>query len=165
VTRPSRTLNPWTLAALTGALLGGACTKEPPAPASAPVAQGAPAPTPSPASGGEEVAEAEETEDAASPEGTEPTAEAVPEATPASFQVGQARNEVMRLFAGCAERKLFVPGGNGALYVEVYQPKASEPCIERLGKRQFTIRGGELFRITDGLMPESEGAAPPQEGL
>ncbi|SEU24920.1 hypothetical protein [Stigmatella erecta] len=164
MTQTLRTLNPWTLAALTGALLGGACTKEPaPAPAEAP--QRASAEPSSPAPGGEAAPGAEADEAPTPSEGAEPSGEAAVPAAPESFQVGQQRNEVMRLFAGCAERKIFMPGGNGALYVEVYQPKPSEECFERLGKRQFTIRGGELFRITDGLMPESNGGPPPGEGL
>ncbi|WP_225410329.1 hypothetical protein [Stigmatella hybrida] len=164
MTRTHRTLNPWTLAALMGALLGGACSKEP-APASAEAPPGAPSPTSSPAPGGEAAPEAEEAADPTPPEAPAPTGEAPPPATPESFQVGQQRNEVMRLFAGCGERKILVPGGHGALYVEVYQPKPTEECFERLGKRQFTIRGGTLLRITDGLIVESDSVPPPREGL
>jgi hypothetical protein len=154
-----------TVAALTGALLVGACTKEPApaAPAEAPP-RASPAEAPqAPREEAESLAGAEEA--TPSEEEAAPAGEAPPAATPDSFQVGQQRDEVMRLFAGCAERKILLPGGNGALYVEVYQPRPDETCFERLGKRQFTIRGGELFRITDGLMPEPPASPPPGEGF
>jgi hypothetical protein len=84
----------------------------------------------------------------------------VEDATPPEFKLGQPRPEVMRLFGSCAERRVFEPPGPGRLYVEVYQPKETEACLKRLGERQFTIRGGELFKITPGLIPKP----PPSTG-
>ncbi|MDC0713054.1 hypothetical protein POL68_31620 [Stigmatella sp. ncwal1] len=159
-----RTLTRWKVAVLTGALLGGACSKEPAsAPAEAPRAAPAGAPT-SPAPQGQADSEAE-AEASASPETPAPAPKAGGAQGPDDFKEGQSRDEVMALFGDCAERKIFLPGGNGALYVEVYQPKDSEECYERLGKRQFTIRGGELFRVTDGLIARQEApSSPPPEG-
>ncbi|EAU69106.1 hypothetical protein STIAU_8640 [Stigmatella aurantiaca DW4/3-1] len=149
-----------------GAVLGGACSKEPaPAPAKAPQAAPAKAPT-QPAPGGQAEPDAEaEAEASPSPEAPAPSATAAGAQGPEDFKEGQSRDEVMALFGDCAERKIFLPGGNGALYVEVYQPKDSEECYQRLGKRQFTIRGGELFRLTDGLIARPEASTtPPPEG-
>jgi hypothetical protein len=137
------------VAALAGALLWGACSKEQaPAPAPAPKAQPrqeeAPAqPAPEP--------EAEATP----PPSEEPQAAAPEEdnGPPPEFKVGQTRDEVMSLFGGCAERRAFVPPGPGRLYAEVYQAKEDERCRKRLGERHFTIRGGSLYEITPGLIP------------
>jgi outer membrane biosynthesis protein TonB len=137
----------WKVAALAGALLWGACSKEPapaPAPAPKPVTQAAtPAPEP------EAEPEAEEPAPAAQPE-PEPV---VDTGEPPEFKIGQTRSEVMRLFGNCAERRAFVPAAPGALYVEIYQPKATEACVKRLGERHFTIRGGELYKIEPGIFP------------
>jgi hypothetical protein len=151
----------WRAAALAGALLWGACSKEPaPAPAPAPEPKPeAQAPAPEP------VAEPE-------PEPEEPptTAEAPPPVEdtgePPEFKIGQSRAEVMHLFGNCAERKVFLPPAPGALYVEIYQPKEDEACRKRLGERQFTIRGDVLHQITPGLIPEPSGTyEPPPDGV
>lgn len=135
----------WPLAALAGVLLGGACSKEPasavPAPASQPAQ--APAPAEEPAASPEEESE----------EPSQKPQAAAEEAGPPEFTVGQKREEVVRLFGDCAERIAFEPPGPNKLYVEIYQAKNTEACKERLGQRQFTIRGGELYQITPGWVP------------
>jgi hypothetical protein len=147
----------WRLAALAGALLWGACSKEPapaPAPASAPKPEQAPAPAEEPAATPEPEGSPEESQ-AAAPEDTKP-----PE-----FTLGQSRAELMRLFGKCAERRAFAPGGPGKLYVEIYQAKNTEACLKHLGERHFTIRGGTLFRITPGLIPPEPPPKEPPEGV
>jgi hypothetical protein len=134
---------------LGGALLWGACSKEP-APQAAPAAQPEQAPKPA-----EEAAAEPESEEApsAKPQAAAP-AQAEEDATPREFKEGQSRSEVMKLFGNCAERKAFIPPGPKSLYVEVYQPKNTELCKKRLGERRFTIRGGKLQQITPGMIPE-----------
>ncbi|WP_224247089.1 hypothetical protein [Hyalangium gracile] len=148
----------WRVAALAGALLWGACSKES-APAPEPAApqpakvEAAPEPAPAP------EAEAEPSEE---PQAAAPTED---EGPPPEFKLGQTREEVMSLFGDCAERKVFVPPGPGALYVEVYQAKDIEVCRKRLGERQFTIRGGTLHQITPGLIPPDPPSKEPPEGV
>jgi hypothetical protein len=131
---------------LGGALLWGACSKEP-APKEAPAAQPAKDSQPAgkPAGTPEDPAEAPSEESQAA-------APAVEEAPP-EFKIGQSRDEVMKLFAKCGERKAFMPPGPKTLYVEIFQPKNTEECKKRLGERRFTIRGGELVQITPGMIP------------
>ena len=146
----------WRVLALGGALLLGACSKKEKAPSeAAPADQSAQAPKPAeqPAASPEAAAGAPSKAQAATP--------AEDDATPREFKVGQSRDEVMRLFGNCAERKAFVPPAPKSLYVEVYQAKDTEVCKKRLGERQFTIRGGELFKITPGLIPPP----PPSTGM
>jgi hypothetical protein len=141
-------MKPWKAAALAGALLWGACSQEPaPTPT--------PAPRPAPQAAAPEVEpEAEpEAEEPAPAEEPEPTAEAAGTGAPPEFKLGQTREEVLALFGDCAVRREFVPPGPGSLYVEIYQAKDTEACRKRLGERHFSIRGGELHRITPGLLP------------
>jgi hypothetical protein len=158
-----RLMTTWRAAALTGALLLGACSKEP-APAQAP----APKPTPAakePAADSEPAAEPEAEAEAQAPEAAaQPTPEPVapPTGEPPQFKVGMKRDEVMRLFSGCAERKLFIPPGPGALYVEIYQAREDEACIKWLGDRHFLIRGDALHSISPGRMPEPKYVPPPE---
>jgi len=70
----------------------------------------------------------------------------------------------MRLLGDCAERRFFEPPGPGKLYVEIYQPKNEPACLERLGERQFMIRGGLLHQITPGLIPPEPPPREPPEG-
>lgn len=145
---------------LGGALLWGACSKEP-APEATPAAQPEQAPKPA-----EEAAAAEpESEEAPSeePQAAAP-AQAEEDATPREFKEGQSRSEVMKLFGNCAERKAFIPPAPKSLYVEVYQPKNTEVCKKRLGERRFTIRGGKLHQITPGMIPEFIPPPPPPPG-
>ncbi|HYH94325.1 hypothetical protein [Hyalangium sp.] len=148
----------WKLALLSGALLVGACSKKEPAPApetaSAPKPEQAPAP-------------AEESATTPEPSGSPEEAEAVApdDGKPPEFTLGQSRAELMRLFGSCAERRAFEPPGPGKLYVEIYQAKDTEACRKRLGERQFTIRGGTLFRITPGLIPPEPPPKEPPEGV
>jgi hypothetical protein len=150
----------WRVAALAGALLWGACSKEP-APAqepAAPEAAQAPKPAAAPsAEPGEDTAEtpSQEESQAAAPSG----GSAQPE-----FKLGQRREEVMRLFGDCAERRVFEPPGPGKLYVEIYQAKDDAACRQRLGERQFMIRGGLLHQITPGLIPPEPPPQEPPEG-
>lgn len=147
----------WRMAALSGALLWGACSKEPaPAPA-APAAEPAQAPKPA----GEAAAESEAQAEAPSKESE---AKAEDDSTPPEFTLGQRRDEVMKLFKDCAERRYFEPPGPGKLYVEIYQPKDTEACKQRLGERQFMIRGGLLHQITPGLIPPEPPRSEPPEG-
>lgn len=146
----------WRVVVLGGALLWGACFKEKAPAEAAPAAQPAQAPKPAgqPSAAPEAEAEAPSKEsNAAAPAEEE-------DATPREFKVGQSRDEVMQLFGKCAERKAFVPPGPKNLYVEIYQAKNTEVCKKRLGERQFTIRGGQLFQITPGLIPPP----PPSTG-
>lgn len=146
----------WSLAALSGALLWGACSKDKeqaPAPA-APTAQPAQAPKPA-------------AEPAAEPEAEAPSQEpeaAQDDGTPPEFTLGQSRDELMKLFKDCAERRYFEPPGPGKLYVEIFQAKDSEACKKRLGERQFMIRGGRLHQITPGLIPPEPPSSAPPEG-
>jgi hypothetical protein len=148
------------VAALAGALLWGACSKEP-APTEAPAAA-------QPAQASKPAAEpdAQPDEDTAEAPSQEPQAEAapVPDGAKPEFQVGQNREEVMRLLGACAERRFFEPPGPGKLYVEIYQPKNEKACLERLGERQFMIRGGLLHKITPGLIPPEPPPREPPEG-
>jgi hypothetical protein len=149
----------WRVAALAGALLWGACSKEP-APAQAPAA---PAPAQAPKPAGQPSAQPEEA--TAETPTQEPQAAAPAEdSAPPEFKVGQRREEVMRLFGDCAERRSFVPPGPGKLYVEIYQAKDTPACRERLGERQFLIRGGLLHQITPGLIPPEPPPQEPPEG-
>jgi hypothetical protein len=122
---------------------------------------------------GAEQETAPATEPASEPEAEAPAAEA--EAAPAApaepmadtgeppeFKVGQQRDEVMRLFGSCAERRVFIPPGPGSLYVEVYQAREDEACIKRLGDRHFLIKGGVLDNISPGRMPEPKYVPPPE---
>lgn len=145
----------WRMMALGGALLWGACSKEPAPAKDTPAAQPAQAPKPA-----EEPAAAPEAE--APSEEPQAAAPAEEDATPREFKIGQSREEVMKLFGNCAERKVFIPPGPKSLYVEIYQPKNTELCKKRLGERQFTIRGGELFKLTPGLIPPPP---PPTDGM
>jgi hypothetical protein len=145
----------WRMAALSGALLCGACSKEP-APAPAPSAQPEQAPKPAAEPAAPEQAQAE----APTPE-SEASAE---DAAPPEFKIGQRREEVMRLFGKCAERRAFEPPGPGKLYVEIYQAKDTEACVKRLGERHFLIRGGLLHQITPGLIPPEPPPREPPEG-
>jgi hypothetical protein len=153
----------WRVAALAGALLAGACSKEPapaPAPAARPtqVAQ-QPAPESEPEQAEEPEAQAPATPEAAE----EPAAPFVaPTGQPPEFKVGQSRDEVMRLFNGCAERRVFIPPGPSRLYVEIYQARSEEACIKWLGERHFLIRGDVLHNIYPGRMAEPR---PPPEGV
>src|SRR5687767_14084634 len=115
-----RLMTAWRVAALAGALLGGACSKEPaPAPAPAPKpTQAAPEPTSESEPAPEPEAEAAE---AVAAEPAAPPPPPAPTGTPPEFKLGMQRDEVMRLFSGCAERRVFMPPGPGRLYVEVYQ--------------------------------------------
>jgi hypothetical protein len=154
----------WTVAALAGALLWGACSKEQ-APAPAPVPKPAPVKVEAPAEPAPTSAP-----EASKPE-PEPEAEAPVEdnGPPPEFKVGQSRSEVMKLFGKCAERRAFEPPGPGRLYVEVYQPKLEEACKKRLGERHFMIVGGKLEKIIPGLIPpeppRTETEPPPPEGI
>lgn len=144
----------WRAAALAGALLWGACSKEP-APAQAP------APKPARAEASEDSA-TPESEAPETAENTESEPEVEDKGPPPEFKLGQSRSEVMNLFGNCAERREFIPAGPNSLYVEIYQAKDTEACRKRLGERHFTIRGGELYRITDGLIPPpAEYREPP----
>jgi hypothetical protein len=148
----------WRAAALAGALLCGACSKDKekapaPAPAAQPPAAKAEAPA-QPAQEPEAAPEPSEAPQAAAEEDSGP---------PPEFKIGQSRDEVMQRFGTCAVRRVFVPAGPGSLYVEVYQPKDTEACRKRLGERQFTIRGGSLYTLTPGLIPP-EAPREPQEG-
>lgn len=136
----------WRMVVIGGALLWGACSKEP-APKEAPAAQPAEdsQPAAKPAGTPEDTAEA--------PSGESQAAAPAEEAAPPEFKIGQKRGEVMTLFAQCAERKAFMPPGPKTLYVEIFQPKNTEECKKRLGERRFTIRGGELVQITPGMIP------------
>jgi hypothetical protein len=149
----------WKLAVLAGALLVGACSKKEPAPApaaaSASKAEQAPAPAGEPAT--------PESGSEASPE--EAQAAAPDDGKPPEFTLGQSRAELMQRFGNCAERRAFEPPGPGKLYVEIYQAKNTEACRKRLGERQFTIRGGTLFRITPGLIPPEPPPKEPPEGV
>ncbi|MDY7227654.1 hypothetical protein [Hyalangium rubrum] len=148
------------MAALAGALLCGACSKEP-APAPAPAAKPAPEaretePAPEPAAEAEPEAQAQAEEAA-------PAAPVADTGPAPEFKIGQHRDEVMRLFGNCAERRVFVPGGpNGAQYVEVYQAKEDEACIKRLGDRHFLIRGDFLHEISPGRMVPPSFEPPPE---
>lgn len=145
----------WRMVVLGGALLWGACSKERAPAEDAPATEPAQAPKPAeqPAAAPEAEAEAPSKESQAAPAEEE-------DDTPREFKVGQSRDEVMQLFGTCAERKAFIPPGPNNLYVEVFQPKNTEVCKKRLGERQFTIRGGQLFQITPGLIPPP----PPSTG-
>lgn len=145
----------WRMVALGGALLWGACSKEPAPSKAAPAAQPTQAPKPA-----EEPAAAPEASAEAPSEQGKAAAPAEDDATPQEFKIGQSRDEVMQRFGTCAERKAFIPPGPKNLYVEVYQAKNTEVCKKRLGERQFTIRGGELYKITPGLIPPP----PPSTG-
>lgn len=147
------------VAALAGALLWGACSKEQaPAPAPAPKAQPRKAEAPAqPAPEPEAAATPPPSEE---PQAAEPVEDNSP---PPEFKVGQTRDEVMRLFGNCAERRAFVPPAPGRLYVEIYQAKENEHCRKRLGERHFTIRGGELYQITPGLIPPEPPPRPTPE--
>ena len=148
----------WRVAALAGALLTGACSKEPaPAPAPAPSAKPAQASKPA----AEPSTESEEAQTEAPTQEPEAAAE---DSAPPEFKVGQSREEVMRLLGNCAERRAFEPPGPGKLYVEVYQAKDTEGCRQRLGERQFMIRGGLLHQITPGLIPPEPPPREPPEG-
>ncbi|HEX8706567.1 MAG TPA: hypothetical protein VF815_47480 [Myxococcaceae bacterium] len=155
-----RLMTAWRVAALAGALLWGACTKDP-----------APAPAPKPAQPAAEPAEAPEPAQEAEAEAPAAEAAVEPEAPPAprvdngerpEFKVGMDRDEVMKLFDGCAERRLFVPPGPNTLYVEVYQAIQDEACVKRLGERHFLIRGGLLHSIEPGRMAEPPSTPPPE---
>jgi hypothetical protein len=146
----------WRAAALAGALLLGACSKKEEAPAPAPAAT----PQPVKAEAPQEPAPEAEAEAAPSPEQPQAAAPAEDSGPPPELKVGQSREEVMQLLGNCAVRRVFVPAGPGSLYVEIYQAKDTEACRKRLGERQFTIRGGELFKITPGLIPPE----PPPHG-
>jgi hypothetical protein len=145
----------WRMVVLGGALLWGACSKEKAPAEPAPAAQPAQAPKPAeqPAAAPEAAAETPSEESKAA-------APAEDDATPQEFKAGQSREEVMRLFGNCAERKAFIPPGPKNLYVEIYQPKNTEVCKKRLGERQFTIKGGQLVQLTPGLIPPP----PPSTG-
>lgn len=147
----------WKLAALSGALLCGACSKGKEQAPAEPAAEPAQAPKPAAEPAAEPEAQAEapskEPEDAAEDDGTPP-----------EFTIGQRREEVMKLFKKCAERRFFEPPGPGKLYVEIYQPKDTEACKQRLGERQFMIVGGRLKQITPGLIPPEPPRQEPPEG-
>ncbi len=158
-----RLMKNWRVAALAGALLWGACSKEPapaPAPAPKPVAAAEPAPEPAQTEEAEAESEAPAEEAAAEPEA--PRAPRVDDGERPEFKVGQSRDDVMKLFDGCAERRVFIPPGPGSLYVEVYQAINDEACIKRLGDRHFLIRGGLLHSISPGRMPEPQYVPPPE---
>lgn len=155
-----RLMTSWRVAALAGALLWGACSKEPaptPAPAAKPSAAGEPASDSEPASEPEAEAEAQAPQAAA-----EPSAPMADTGEPPEFKVGQKRDEVMRLFGSCAERRIYIPPGPGSLYVEVYQAREDPACIKRLGERHFLIKGGVLDSISPGRMPEPKYVPPPE---
>jgi hypothetical protein len=159
-----RLMTTWRVAALAGALLWGACSKEPaptPAPAQKPV-QAAQEPAAEPEQAEEEVAEAEAPAEEAAAEPEAPRAPRVDDGERPEFKVGQNRDEVMKLFDGCAERRVFIPPGPKNLYVEVYQAINDEACIKRLGDRHFLIRGGVLHSITPGRMAEPQYVPPPE---
>jgi hypothetical protein len=145
----------WRMVVLGGALLWGACSKEKAPAETAPAAQPEQAPKP-----GEQPAAAPEAAAEAPSQESKAAAPAEDDATPQEFKVGQSRDEVMRLFGKCAERKAFVPPGPKNQYVEIYQPKNTEVCKKRLGERQFTIKGGKLLQFTPGLIPPP----PPSTG-
>jgi len=158
-----RLMSSWRLAALAGALLWGACSREQaPAPAPKPVqAAQAPAAEPAPAEEAEpEEAEAPAEQAAAEPAPAPPR---VDDGARPEFTVGQKRDEVMRLFDGCAERRVFIPPGPGTMYVEVYQAREDEACIKRLGDRHFLIRGDVLHSISPGRMPPPQYVQPPDD--
>jgi hypothetical protein len=145
-------MTPWRVAALAGALLWGACSKEP-APAKAP----APKPTVAakqPAPESEAAPEAEPEQPAGAAPEAAPPAPVVDTSKPPEFKLGQKREEVMALFGTCAERRVFIPPGPGTLYVEVYQAREDPACIKYLGDRHFLIKGGFLDSISPGRMPE-----------
>jgi hypothetical protein len=142
----------WRVAALAGALLWGACSKES-APAQAPASKpAAPAPKAekaAPAPAAEPEAAPQEEAKAERPQAAEPEQ---PSDAPPEFKIGQPRDQVMKLFGDCAERRAFRPAvPPDSLYVEIYQPKREERCLKRLGERRFTIRGDSLYEITPGL--------------
>jgi hypothetical protein len=149
----------WGVAALAGALLCGACSKEK-APAPAPATQAQPV---------KAAAEPAAPATAPAPQATAPAEEpaAAPEednGPPPEFKIGQSRDEVMKLFGKCAVRKAFRPASPGSLYVEIYQAKADEHCVKRLGERQFMIRGGSLYQINPGLIPPDPPPDAPTGG-
>jgi len=151
----------WRVAALAGALLWGACSKEPaPTQEPAPATQPAQAPKPAAEPAAEPEAQAE------APTAEPQAADAPPpDAAPPEFKIGQTHREVMRLFGNCAERRVFEPPGPGRLYVEIFQPKDTEACRKYLGERQFMMRGGLLYRITPGLIPPEPPPSERPEGL
>ena len=153
----------WRMAALAGALLWAACSKEQaPAPAPKPVAAAEPTPAdePAPAEEAEAESEAPAEEAAAQPEA--PRAPRVDDGQRPEFKVGQSRDEVMQLFDGCAERRVYIPPGPKNVYVEVYQAINDEACIKRLGDRHFLIKAGFLHSIDPGRMAEPQYIPPPE---
>jgi hypothetical protein len=155
-----RLMTSWRVAALAGALLWGACSKEP-APAPAPAAKPSAA-APEPASDSEPADEPEAEAEAPQAAAAKPSAPMADTGEPPEFKVGQKRDEVMRLFGGCAERRIYLPPGPRSLYVEVYQAREDPACIKRLGERHFLIKGGVLDSISPGRMPEPKYVAPPE---
>lgn len=145
----------WRAAALAGALLFGACSKEK-APAPAPAPQAQPEKPAAPAT--------EQEPQAAAPAEAPTAAPEEDKGPPPEFKVGLSRDEVMQRFGNCAVRRVFLPAGPGSLYVEIYQPKDDEHCRKRLGERQFTIRGGSLYQITPGLIPPDAPRTEHTEG-
>jgi hypothetical protein len=159
-----RLMKSWRMAALAGALLWAACSKEQapaPAPAPKPVVAAEPeAAAPEPAEEAEPEPEAAAEEAAAEPQA--PKAPRVDDGVRPEFKVGQNRDDVMKLFDGCAERRVFIPPGPGSVYVEVYQAINDEACIKRLGDRHFIIKGGVLHSIDPGRMAEPQYVPPPE---
>ncbi len=97
----------WRAAALAGALLCGACSKEK-APAPAPATQAQPAKAAAPAEPATEPAP-----QAAAPSEQPPAAPEEDNGPPPEFKIGQERAEVMKLFGKCAVRRIFEPAGPG----------------------------------------------------
>jgi hypothetical protein len=158
-----RLMTRWRVAALAGALLWAACSKEQaPAPAPKPVAAAEPEQATEPEQAEEAQAEPEAPAEEAAAEPAAPKAPRVDNGERPEFKVGQSRDEVMRLFDGCAERRVFLPPGPNNVYVEVFQAINDEACIKRLGDRHFIIKGGTLHSVDPGRMAEPQYIPPPE---
>lgn len=83
---------------------------------------------------------------------------------PADFQLGQSREDVVRLLGECAERMHYLPGGSGSLSVEILQPKEGD-CRKRLGERHFTLTGGVLKEMRPGALPPPLAPKPPPKDV
>ena len=75
--------------------------------------------------------------------------------------MGLSRRALLSTLGRCARRAEFLPGKNGGVTVEVFQP-ASPDCVKRFGARQFVVTAGKsVTEIRPGLL---EDQPPPQPG-